>query len=139
MKFNLKKYRIGYSLLILTILISSCKKDLVEDNKGGFVKSNYFTTASQAQTFVNGIYQKLYMFQNGDAYGESPFITMELFAGHATSLGQSVNNNNVINNRTDGKIVITLFQMPISRSLIFLQLLHLPMRIKREYWAKLIF
>jgi len=101
MKFNLKKYRIGYSLLILTILISSCKKDLIEQNKGGFVKSNYFTTASQAQTFVNGIYQKLYLFQNGDAYGESPFITIELFAGHTTSLGQSVNNNNVINNRTD--------------------------------------
>jgi hypothetical protein len=101
MKFNLKKYRIGYSLLILTILISSCKKDLIEKNKGGFVKSNYFTTASQAQTFVNGIYQSLYMFQNGDAYGESPFITIELFAGHSTSLGQSVNNNNVINNRTD--------------------------------------
>jgi hypothetical protein len=101
MKFNLKKYRIGYSLLVLTILISSCKKDLVEKDKGQFVKSNYFTTASQAQTFVTGIYQKLYLFQTGDAYGESPFITLELFAGHATSLGQSVNNNNVINNRTD--------------------------------------
>ncbi|GAA3958439.1 RagB/SusD family nutrient uptake outer membrane protein [Mucilaginibacter dorajii] len=101
MKFNLKKYRIGYSLLVLTILVSGCKKDLVEKDKSQFVKSNYFTTASQARTFVTGIYQKLYMFQNGDAYGESPFITMELFAGHATSLGQSVNNNNVINNRTD--------------------------------------
>jgi hypothetical protein len=101
MKFNLKKYRISYLVLILTILISSCKKDLEEKNKGNFVKSNYFTSANQARTFVNGIYQKLYLFQNGDAYGESPFITLELFAGHTTSLGQSVNNNNVINMRTD--------------------------------------
>ncbi|MDN3579307.1 RagB/SusD family nutrient uptake outer membrane protein [Mucilaginibacter flavus] len=101
MKFNLKKYRIGYSLLILTIMVSSCKKDLVEKDKGNFVKSNYFTTSTQARTFVNGIYQKLYLFQNGDAYGESPFITLELFAGHATSLGQSVNNGNVIKQITD--------------------------------------
>ncbi|NCD72327.1 RagB/SusD family nutrient uptake outer membrane protein [Mucilaginibacter sp. R11] len=72
-----------------------------EKNNSNFVKSNYFTSASQAQTFVNGIYNKLYLFQNGDAYGESPFITIELFAGHATSLGQSVNNGNVINQRTD--------------------------------------
>ena len=101
MKFNLKKYRIGYLLLILTISIGSCKNDLVEKNKKNFVKETYFTSPSQARTFVNGIYQKLYMFQNGDAYGESPFITIELFAGHATSLGQSVNNGNVIKNITD--------------------------------------
>lgn len=101
MKFNLKKYRIGYSVLILTILISSCKNDLIEKNRSNFVKSTYFTTPSQARTFVNGIYQKLYMFQNGDAYGESPFITLELFAGHTTSLGQSVNNGKVVNQQTD--------------------------------------
>jgi hypothetical protein len=41
------------------------------------------------------------LFQNGDAYGEAPFITLELFAGHTTSLGQSVNNSNVIHQRTD--------------------------------------
>jgi len=101
MKFNLKKYKIGYSLLILTLIVSSCKKYLVEKDDSNFVKSNYFTTGSQAQTFVNGIYSQLHLFQNGDAYGESPFITIELFAGHATSLGQSVNNSNVINQRTD--------------------------------------
>jgi len=101
MKSNLKIYRIGYLLLILTITTSSCKKYLDEKDKGNFVKGNYFTTASQAQTFVNGIYNLLYFFQYGDAYGESPFITIELFAGHATSLGQSVNNGNVIHQRTD--------------------------------------
>jgi hypothetical protein len=101
MKFNLKKYRIGYMLLILTLTISGCKKYLDEKDNSNFVKNNYFTTASQAQTFVNGIYSQLHLFQNGDAYGEAPFITLELFAGHATSLGQSVNNGNVINQRTD--------------------------------------
>lgn len=101
MKFNLKKYQVGFSLLFLTVAVSSCKKDLIEQNKSNFTKDTYFTTGDQAQTFVNGIYRTLYFFQNGDAYGESPFITLELFAGHATSLGQSVNNGNVINQRTD--------------------------------------
>jgi hypothetical protein len=107
MKFNFKKYRIGYLLLVLTVTITSCNKYLDEKDKSNFVKSNYFTTASQAQTFVNGLYGNssgntgLYMFLNGDAYGESPFITLELFAGHTTSLGQSVNNGNVIHERTD--------------------------------------
>ncbi len=100
MKFNLKKYN-TYLLLIILFCISSCKKYLDEKDKSGFVKTNYFATAAQAQTFVNGIYTSLYLFQNGDAYGESPFITIELFAGHTTSLGQSVNNGNVINQRTD--------------------------------------
>ncbi len=100
MKFNLKKYNFGL-LLIFVFCFSSCKKYLVEKDKSGFVKTNYFITGAQVQTFVNGIYTSLYLFQNGDAYGESPFITIELFAGHATSLGQSVNNSNVINQRTD--------------------------------------
>ncbi|PAW94482.1 hypothetical protein CKK33_13680 [Mucilaginibacter sp. MD40] len=100
MKFNIKKYSIGL-LVILTISATSCKKYLDEKNYSNFDKSNYFQNAGQAQSFVNGIYTSLYMFQNGDAYGESPFITIELFAGHATSLGQSVNNGNVINQRTD--------------------------------------
>jgi hypothetical protein len=100
MKFNLKKCGIG-SLLILTVCASSCKKYLDEKNYSNFDKTNYFQNAGQAETFVNGIYTSLYMFQNGDAYGESPFITIELFAGHTTSLGQSVNNSNVINQRTD--------------------------------------
>ncbi|MES2108195.1 MAG: RagB/SusD family nutrient uptake outer membrane protein [Bacteroidota bacterium] len=101
MKFNIKKYGAGLMLLVLTFTISSCKKYLDEKDKSNFVKTNYFATSSQARTFVNGIYVQLHLFQNGDAYGEAPFITLELFAGHATSLGQSVNNNNVIHQRTD--------------------------------------
>ncbi|GAC1314744.1 MAG: RagB/SusD family nutrient uptake outer membrane protein [Mucilaginibacter sp.] len=101
MKFNIQKFRMGCLLLILSFALSNCKKYLVEKDKGGFVKTNYFTSGSQASSFVNGIYTSLYLFQRGDAYGESPFITIELFAGHATSLGQSVNNSNVIHQRTD--------------------------------------
>ncbi|QEM09609.1 RagB/SusD family nutrient uptake outer membrane protein [Mucilaginibacter rubeus] len=103
MKFNFKKYRVGGLLLILAAATvnSGCKKYLDEQAKTDFVKNNYFTSSNQAQTFVNGLYNIMYFFQNGDAYGESPFITMELFAGHATSLGQSVNNGNVIHQRTD--------------------------------------
>src|SRR4051812_17429003 len=101
MKLYIRKNWVGCILLILTITISGCKKYLDEKDYGNFVKNNYFTSANQAQTFVNGIYTNLHLFQNGDAYGESPFITIELFAGHATSLGQSVNNGNVIHQRTD--------------------------------------
>lgn len=101
MKLNLKKYKVGYFLIILSLVVSSCNKYLDEKDKSNFINDNYFTSASQAQTFVNGIYTQLHLFQNGDAYGEAPFITIELFAGHATSLGQSVNNGNVINQRTD--------------------------------------
>src|ERR1700712_4234888 len=101
MKFNIKKYRIGLMLLILTFTVSSCKKYLDEKDKSNFVKTNYFKTPAQAETFVIGLYNQLHLFQNGDAYGEAPFITIELFAGHTTSLGQSVNNGNVINQRTD--------------------------------------
>jgi len=109
MKFNLKKYRISLLALIVMASAFGCKKYLTEDNRSNFTQSNYFTTADQARTFVNGIYASyvnntnygLYIFLNGDAYGESPFITLELFAGHSTSLGQSQNNNNVIFQRTD--------------------------------------
>jgi hypothetical protein len=100
MKFNYKIYTV-ILLMVVAVSASSCKKYLDEKNYSNFDKTNYFKNAGQAQTFVNGIYTFLYMFQNGDAYGESPFITMELFAGHATSLGQSVNNANVIFQRTD--------------------------------------
>jgi len=101
MKFNIKKYGVGSLMLILMFTVSSCKKYLDEKDNSNFVKTNYFKTPAQAQTFVNGIYPQLHLFQNGDAYGEAPFITLELFTGHATSLGQSVNNGNVINQRTD--------------------------------------
>ncbi|MCO5949001.1 RagB/SusD family nutrient uptake outer membrane protein [Mucilaginibacter flavidus] len=101
MKFNIKKYGVGSLILILMFTASSCKKYLDEKDNSNFVKTNYFKTPAQAQTFVNGIYPQLHLFQNGDAYGEAPFITLELFSGHATSLGQSVNNGNVINQRTD--------------------------------------
>jgi len=101
MKFNIKKYGVGSLMLVLLFTVSSCKKYLDEKDNSNFVKTNYFKTPAQAQTFVNGIYPQLHLFQNGDAYGEAPFITLELFSGHATSLGQSVNNGNVINQRTD--------------------------------------
>ncbi|WP_419801327.1 RagB/SusD family nutrient uptake outer membrane protein [Mucilaginibacter sp.] len=100
MKHHINKYPV-FLLLLSVICFGSCKKYLDEKDNSNFVKTNYFTSGSQAQTFVNGIYTSLYLFQNGDAYGESPFITIELFAGHTTSLGQSVNNSNVINQRTD--------------------------------------
>ncbi|WPU92285.1 RagB/SusD family nutrient uptake outer membrane protein [Mucilaginibacter sabulilitoris] len=109
MKFNFKKYSTGILMLAIITSVSSCKKYLEEDSRSNFTQDNYFTSANQARTFVNGIYggyinninYGLYFFQNGDAYGEAPFITLELFAGHTTTLGQSTNNKKVINQNTD--------------------------------------
>jgi hypothetical protein len=109
MKFNIKKYSIGILTLITIAGVTGCKKYLDEDSRSNFTQNNYFTTQNQARTFVNGIYggninninYGTYLFLNGDAYGESPFITLELFAGHTTTLGQSTNNKKVINQNTD--------------------------------------
>ena len=109
MKFKIKKYSISILALLIIVSVSSCKKYLDEDNRSNFTQDNYFTTQNQARIFINGIYGAninninygLYMFLNGDAYGESPFITLELFAGHTTTLGQSTNNKKVINQNTD--------------------------------------
>jgi hypothetical protein len=101
MKLNIKNYAAGCLLLVLTLASTGCKKYLEEDNRSNFTQDKYFSTPQQAQNFVNGIYTSLYMFQNGDAYGESPWVTLELLTGHGTTLGQSQNNGNVIFERTD--------------------------------------
>lgn len=101
MNLYIRNHRLVCLLVLLILITGGCHKYLVEKDSSNFIKSSYFASPSQAQTFVNGIYNQLHMFQNGDAYGEAPFITLELYAGHATSLGQSVNNNNVIFERSD--------------------------------------
>ncbi|RFZ90910.1 RagB/SusD family nutrient uptake outer membrane protein [Mucilaginibacter conchicola] len=101
MKFKIKQYAACILIVGLSLTQVGCKKYLEENIKHGIGQDEYFKTETQARNFVNGIYTSLYMFQSGDAYGENPWITLELLAGHGTTLGQSQNNNNVIFERTD--------------------------------------
>ncbi|MBC3785980.1 RagB/SusD family nutrient uptake outer membrane protein [Spirosoma utsteinense] len=94
---------IGRTLLCGTLLFGSfsCSDYLEEVNKSNFTQQNYFTSASQAQSAVDGIYGGLRLFDDDNGYGERPWVTLELINGHATSLGQSFYNNQFINQTAD--------------------------------------
>lgn len=85
------------------LLASSCSKSFLdENNKSNPTQESYFQNASQAETFVNGIYTNLRANTSGDGigYGESPWINLELLVGHATTNSQSNFNLGVINHTT---------------------------------------
>lgn len=88
-----------YTLIISVLFfagVTSCTDFLDENPKSDFTQENYFQNITQAKTAVDGAYEKLRGIIDGDGYGESPWITMELICGHATTLGQSTYNNNYI-------------------------------------------
>ena len=78
----------------------ACNDYLNEDNRSAITQENYFQNANQAQTAVNGVYSGLNVFLTRVNYGESPFISIELPVGHAKTLGQNANNNNMIQQRS---------------------------------------
>lgn len=79
------------------LTLVGCQGFLDEINDSAITQENYFKTASQAQSAVDGIYDFLRSsFQNRDGYGEAPWTSMELLVGHATTLGGSTYNNNMI-------------------------------------------
>jgi hypothetical protein len=88
-----------YSGLLLTA--TGCKDYLVEDNRSNITQSNFFTSAKQAQAAVDGLYPSLRIFNNDLGYGESVWVGLDLLAGHATTLGQSQFNNQLINQSID--------------------------------------
>lgn len=84
-------------LPLVTSLNWSCKKFLDEENKTSITQENYFTTPTQAQSAVDGIYDYVRSaFQNRDGIGEAPWASMEFLVGHATT-AQSLYNINMIN------------------------------------------
>jgi hypothetical protein len=89
--------------LCATLLLTAagCKDYLVEDNRSNITQDTYFTTASQAQAAVDGLYSSLRIFNGDTGYGESIWVGLDLLPGHATSLGQSQFNNQLINQRID--------------------------------------
>ncbi len=103
MSFNIKKLA---NILVLPCLLvvfnTGCKKSLVENNKSDVTQENYFTNAAQAEAAVNGIYPPLQTLQTGTGlnYGEAPFASIEFPVGHATTLGQSLFNNEMIQHKS---------------------------------------
>lgn len=76
--------------------MSSCSDFLEERPLSNFTQDNYFKNITQAQTAVDGTYESLRTLVAQDGYGESPWVTLELLCGHATTLGQSTYNNTYI-------------------------------------------
>ena len=85
----------------LLLTASSCDDFLEVDNRSRIRPDDFYSTAGQAQGAINGLYSNLRIVQNGTGYGEAIWVTLELMALHATSLGQSFNNNQIINQRID--------------------------------------
>lgn len=85
----------------LLLTAGGCKDYLVEDNRSTISQGAYFSTASQAQAAVDGLYSSLRIFNNDTGYGESIWVGLDLLACHATSLGQSQFNNQLINQSID--------------------------------------
>lgn len=96
MKFNIK--RLGYAAMLGAIVAtgSGCKKYLEEENRSAIEQDKFYANEAQAKSGVAGIYEKMKKLLNGDGYGESPFISLELPVGHATTLGQSFFNLQLI-------------------------------------------
>jgi hypothetical protein len=85
----------------LLLAATSCNDFLKEDNRSLLTQDIYFTNATQAQTAVDGLYNRLRIMNADVGYGESIWVGLELMALHATTLGQSFNNNQIINQTID--------------------------------------
>jgi hypothetical protein len=89
--------------LLATLLLgaSGCQDFLEEDNRSNLTQENYYTNATQAQAAVDGLYNRLRLLNASPGYGEEIWVGLELMALHATTLGQSFNNNQLINQSID--------------------------------------
>lgn len=85
----------------LLLATTGCSDFLKEDNRSSLTQDNYFANANQAQTAVDGLYNRLRIMNTDVGYGESIWVGLELMALHATTLGQSFNNNQLINQSID--------------------------------------
>ncbi len=85
----------------LLLAATGCQDFLKEDNRSSLTQDNYFTNATQAQSAVDGLYNRLRIMNTDNGYGESIWVGVELMALHATTLGQSFNNNQIINQTID--------------------------------------
>ena len=85
----------------LLLAATSCNKFLDVDNRSNLTPNNFYQTAAQAQSAVDGLYGNLRLVQNSTGYGEAIWVTLELWNQHATTLGQSFYNSQTINQNLD--------------------------------------
>ncbi len=87
--------------LLLTVV--GCSNFLDQDIRSTLIPSTYFANANQAQAAIDGLYNSLRLLSSNTdtGYGESGWVGLELFAQHATTLGQSQYNNQILNQTLD--------------------------------------
>lgn len=94
---NLINNKTSYlSIVSLFVLIATgCRKDfLTEKNLSAITQENYFTTATQAQTAINGIYPALQTLTAEEGFiGEATWASIEMPVGHLIPQGSSQNNS----------------------------------------------
>lgn len=91
--------------LLFMLVCFSCSNFLDETDPSNFTADNYFTTAEQAESGVNSIYQDLRMYAESD-YGGNPYFMTEFQTGLAgTMVSQNVNINNIrlLTNNADNR------------------------------------
>ena len=97
----IQQFRKAAFCATLLLAATSCQDFLEEDNRSNLTQENYFANATQAQAAVDGLYNRLRLFNASPGYGEEVWVGLELMALHATTLGQSFNNNQIINQTID--------------------------------------
>jgi hypothetical protein len=95
--FPRAKATLGAALLLT--VVSSCSDFLKQDIRSTLTPDTFFQNGDQAQAAINGLYDNLRILSNlGDVgYGESTWVALELFAQHASTLGQSQFNGQILN------------------------------------------
>ncbi len=101
LSFIHSRARAGALCAGLLLATTGCKDFLKEDNRSSLTQDNYFANATQAQSAVDGLYNRLRIMNTDVGYGESIWVGLELMALHASTLGQSFNNNQLINQSID--------------------------------------
>jgi hypothetical protein len=93
------KVALGTGLLLVA---TGCSNYLDQDIRSQLTPGTYFANADQAQAAINGLYDNLRILSSSsEGYGESIWVGLELMAQHATSLGQSQFNNQILNQTLD--------------------------------------
>jgi hypothetical protein len=95
--FPRTKVTLGAALLLT--VVSSCSDFLKQDIRSTLTPDTFFQNGDQAQAAINGLYDNLRILSSlGDVgYGESTWVALELFAQHASTLGQSQFNGQILN------------------------------------------
>jgi hypothetical protein len=91
---NITKYLLA---LLGLVGLGSCSKEFLDEkNKSAITQENYFTTASQAQAAVAGIYPMLQAFtQEIEFRGDAPWALLEMPVGHVNIGGSQYKDNSI--------------------------------------------